>query len=70
MLCDDHSKQLYTSTKTARSALTGQLRSKRIRVYECDAHPGKFHVTKETVNKIDHGNRKQHGDRVRRPRST
>ncbi len=56
MLCDEHGKHLYSSPHTARSALTGQLRSKRIRVYPCEAHKGQYHVTKE---KIERGQAKQ-----------
>lgn len=62
-LCDACGKVLYTSKAAARASLTGQLRSKRIRLYTCAAHPGRFHVTKEGVTRID--GEKQHRDRRR-----
>lgn len=53
MLCEETGKTAYTSKHAARAALTGQLRSKRIRVYPCPHHPGHFHVTKERNEKLD-----------------
>lgn len=47
--CEVHEKVLYNNKKDALGAATGALRSRRLRVYECDAHPGKVHVTKENV---------------------
>lgn len=63
MICVKHDKHLYTSVRTARAALTGQLRSKRIRVYPCDANKGLFHVTKDRITTLDHSNKQRHGHR-------
>ena len=45
--CDTHEKVLFNSKKDAVAALVGQLKSKRVRVYDCSEHPGKVHMTKE-----------------------
>ncbi len=58
MDCNECGKRTFTSKHAARAALTGQLRSKRIRVYRCPAHPGMFHITKERATRLDHGNRR------------
>lgn len=50
--CDYAQKVAYSSVQEARKSLTGQLRSKRIRVYECTAYPEHFHLTKERANKL------------------
>lgn len=46
-VCEYHDKTLYTSKREARACLTGGLKGKRIWVYECDEHPGSFHISKE-----------------------
>lgn len=58
MDCNSCGKRSFTSTKAARKALTGQLKSKRVRVYSCPEHPGTFHLTKESVTRIDHTDRR------------
>jgi uncharacterized protein YlaI len=45
--CNRCDKVLYTSKHDARMSLTGQLRSKSIRVYPCPERHGNYHVTKE-----------------------
>ena len=47
--CDEHNKTLYSSVHDGRSAQVGAMKSRRIRVYPCTEHPGKFHVTKEDI---------------------
>lgn len=70
MFCDECDKRVFTSKHTARAALTGQLKSKRIRVYPCPSHKGTWHVTKEAVTRIDNGNRRGNRDRQRRSGSS
>lgn len=45
--CEEHNKVLFSSKRDALNSLVGQLKSKRVRVYGCTAHPGKVHLTKE-----------------------
>lgn len=47
--CEEHDKVLYSSKHDARAAQVGAMKSRRIRVYECDEHPDRYHVTKEDV---------------------
>jgi len=47
--CDEHDKTLYRDRKDAVGALMGGLKSKRVRVYPCQAHHGMVHMTKESV---------------------
>ena len=53
MICEDTGKTGYLSKHSARASLTGQLKSKRVRVYPCPYHPGHYHLTKERNLKID-----------------
>lgn len=50
--CTKCEKFLYTSKHDARMALTGQLRSKSIRVYPCPEKHGNYHVTKEQIKHL------------------
>lgn len=57
-VCEEHGKVLYSSVKDAREAQVGAMKSRRIRVYECDQHPDRHHVTKEDARhqiNEDHG---------------
>lgn len=45
--CEGHDKVLFTSKREALKSLTGNLKSKRVRVYECEEHRGLYHLTKE-----------------------
>ena len=47
--CEEHGKVLYRNRKDALGAATGALKSKRLRVYPCSAHPGLVHLTKEGI---------------------
>lgn len=48
--CEEHGgKTLYSSVHDGRAAQVGAMASRRIRVYPCTDHPGKFHVTKEDI---------------------
>jgi hypothetical protein len=49
--CDSCGKVLYSSKHDARMSLTGQLKSKSMRVYPCPGKPGMYHSTKEWLNK-------------------
>ena len=52
--CEEHGKSLYSSSKQARETLARGMRGKRIRVYECFIHPGKYHITKELQKVRNH----------------
>lgn len=47
--CECCYKVLYTSRNTAMASLVGQLKTKRVRVYECPGNKGEYHVTKESL---------------------
>lgn len=47
--CEVHGKVLFHSKSDALGSLTGHLKKQRIRVYPCSKHPGKVHMTKESV---------------------
>lgn len=51
--CESCDKTLYSSKHEARMALTGQLRSKSIRMYPCPSVPGNYHVTKEWKTELN-----------------
>ena len=64
--CEATGKVSYTSKHTALQALTGQLKSKAIRVYPCnECHM--FHVTK-SIKTRTRGERKRATDRPRQKR--
>lgn len=46
--CEEHDKTLYHSRHDAVGSLVGGMKGKRVRVYPCDAHKGRVHLTKES----------------------
>lgn len=55
-ICPETGKAIFHTKHAALDSLTGQLRSKTVRVYPCPEHPGHLHLTKEKVTKL-RGNR-------------
>jgi len=49
--CESCNKDCYSSKRSAREALMGQLSAKSIRVYECPHNHGKWHITKDWKTK-------------------
>ena len=54
-ICDATGKACFESKHSALASLTGQLKSKNVRVYRCTANRAHFHVTKATQSKIGRG---------------
>lgn len=51
--CDETGKAIFLSESAARRSLVGQLSTKHVRIYRCDAHPSHFHLTKTYNNRLD-----------------
>lgn len=50
--CEDADKVGFSSKRAARKSLTGQLKSKRIRIYPCAYHRDHYHMTKEGSTRL------------------
>jgi hypothetical protein len=50
--CDVTGKACFFSESAARKSLVGQLSTKHVRIYRCDAHPSHFHLTKTYSDKF------------------
>ena len=50
--CDVTGKACFSSESAARKSLVGQLSTKHVRIYRCDAHPSHFHLTKTYSDKF------------------
>lgn len=48
--CEDADKRSYTNKHEARNALVGQMKSKAMRVYQCQYSPGHWHITSQYKN--------------------
>lgn len=44
--CDATGKAIFSSEGAARKSLVGQMSTKHVRIYRCDAYPAHFHLTK------------------------
>lgn len=55
-ICAETGKACYGSKHEARKSLIGQLASKSIRVYQCPADHGHWHLTKDWAHKRNQSN--------------